>query len=83
MLIDQLLVQQRKKVAQLAKQGHQQQQLLQAEGWLLSQRSRAFIGSAPGLMLSFTAGCLFQMRHNSAVKLVRSAVGLRWIRQWL
>jgi len=83
MLIDQLLIKQRLKVAHLAEQGRQQQKLLRAENWLLGQRAKAFIGSAPGLMLSFTAGCLFQLRHNSAVKLLRSVAGFRWITKWL
>lgn len=82
MLIDQLLIEQRLKVADLAEQGRQQQKLLQAENWLLGQRAKSFIGSAPGLMLSFSAGCLFQMRHNSAVKLLRRVVGFRWVAQW-
>jgi hypothetical protein len=83
MLIDKLLVKQRQKVMQLAEEGRQRQKLLQAEQWLLQQRATAFIGSAPGLLLSFTAGCLFQLRHNSAVKTVRNMVGLRWLRLWL
>ena len=83
MLIDQLLIKQRLKVAHLAEQGRQQQKLLLAENWLLGQRAKAFIGSAPGLMLSFTAGCLFQLRHNSAVKTLRSVIGLRWLRSLL
>ena len=80
MLIDKLLRRQRLRVAELAEQGRQRQKLLQAESWLLQQRAKAFIGSAPGLMLSFTAGALFQLRHNSTVKTVRSVVGLRWVR---
>jgi hypothetical protein len=83
MLIDQLLIKQRLKVAELAEQGRQQQKLLLAENWLLGQRAKSFIGSAPGLMLSFSVGCLFQLRHNSAVKLLRSIVGFRWITKWL
>ena len=83
MLIDKLLRQRRLRVLQLAEQGRQRQKLLQAESGLLQQRATAFIGSAPGLMLSFTAGALFQLRHNSTVKTVRSLVGLRWLRLWL
>lgn len=80
MLIDRLLRQRRLKVQQLAAEGQRRQKLLLAEHWLLQQRSKAFIGSAPGLMLSFSAGVLFQLRHNSAVKTVRSVIGLRWLR---
>ena len=80
MLIDKLIRQRRLAVQQLAEQGRQRQKLLQAESWLLQQRAKAFIGSAPGLMLSFTAGVVFQLRHNSTVKTVRSLVGLRWLR---
>ncbi|MDP2715036.1 hypothetical protein [Rheinheimera sp.] len=80
MLIDKLLYQQRLQVAQLAEQGRQRQKLLQAETWLLRQRAGAFIGSAPGLMLSFSAGVVFQMRHNTTVKTLRTMVGLRWLR---
>lgn len=83
MLIDKLLHQRRQVVAQLAHEGHERQKLLRAETWLLQQRSKAFIGSAPGLTLSFSAGVLFQLRHNSAVKTLRSVVGLRWLRTLL
>lgn len=83
MLIDKLLHRQKLQVAQLAEQGRQRQKLLLAESWLLQQRGKAFIGSAPGLMLSFSAGVLFQLRHNSAVKTVRSVIGLRWLRSLL
>ena len=80
MLIDKLVCRQRQQVAQLAEQGQQQQQLLLAHSRLLRQRALNFIGSAPGLTLSFSAGVLFQLRHNSSVKTVRRLVGLRWIR---
>ena len=52
MLIDKLLQQQRLQVTQLAEQGRQRQKLLRSETWLLRQRTRAFISSTPGLMLS-------------------------------
>lgn len=80
MLVDRLLVKHRHNVEQLAEQGRQQQKLLEAQYWLLGQRARSFIGSAPGLVLSFTAGCLFQLRHQSTVKTVRRLVGFRWLR---
>lgn len=82
MLIDKLLRRQRLRVAELAEQGRQRQKLLLAEHWLLRQRALSFIGSAPGLTLSFSAGMLFQLRHNSSVKTVRRLVGLRWLRLW-
>ena len=81
MLIDPLLRQRRLAVKRLAAQGQQQQKVLLAERWLLQQRATAFIGSAPGLALSFSAGVLLQLRHNSAVKTVRSVVGLRWLKR--
>lgn len=80
MLIDKLLSRQRLRVAELAEQGRQRQKLLLAENWLLRQRAMSFIGSTPGLMLSFSAGMLFQMRHNTTVKTLRTMVGLRWLR---
>lgn len=82
MLIDKLVCRQRLRVAQLAQQGRQRQKLLQAERWLLLQRGKAFIGSAPGLILSFSAGALFQLRHHSGVKTVRSLAGFSWLRPW-
>ena len=83
MLIDKLLRHRRLEVERLAKEGHQRQKLLQAESWLLQQRAKTFIGSAPGQTLSFSAGVLFQLRHNSAVKTLRSVIGLRWLRSLL
>ena len=80
MLIDKLICRQRLQVDQLAKQGEQRQTLLMTQRRLLRQRALSFIGSAPGLTLSFSAGVLFQLRHNSSVKTVRRLVGLRWIR---
>lgn len=79
MLIDRLLIKPRHKVAILAELGHQQQKILLAEKWLLGQRAKSFIGTTPGVMLSFSAGCLFQLRHNSAVKMLRSVAGFRWL----
>lgn len=80
MLIDKLVCQQRQQVAQLAEQSAQQHTVLQAHRALLHQRALRFIGSTPGLMLSFSAGVLFQLRHNSTVKTLRSLVGLRWLK---
>lgn len=80
MLIDKLLRKRRLAVQRLASDAHTQQKVLQAERWLLQQRSAAFITSVPGLALSFSAGVLLQLRHNSAVKTLRSVIGLRWLK---
>lgn len=80
MLIKKLLQPQALQVARLSAQGQQRQQQMQAEQRLLKRRATAFIGTAPGLMLSFSAGCLFQLRHNDAVKTLRKLVGLSWLR---
>lgn len=83
MLIANLIKKQQQRVANNALLWQQQQKLLQAEKWLLKQRSLQFLGSTPGLMLSFAAGALMQMRHNSIVKTVRSTLGFSWLRQFL
>jgi hypothetical protein len=80
MLINKLLQQQKLQIRQLAEQGQQRQWQMYAEQQLLKQRCRAFIGSAPGLVLSFSAGCLFQIRHNNIVRTVRSLVGFNWLK---
>lgn len=79
MLIQQLLKKQQLKLTQLTAQSQLQQQVLLLRKQQLSQSALTFLGSTPGLMLSFSAGCLFQLRHNSAVKVMRSVVGFRWI----
>ena len=79
MLIKQLLKKQQLKLTQLTAQSQLQQQVLLLRKQQLSQSVLTFLGSTPGLMLSFSAGCLFQLRHNSAVKVMRSVVGFRWI----
>ena len=33
-------------------------------------------------VLSFSAGVLFQLRHHSSVKAVRSLIGWRWLTTW-
>lgn len=83
MLIDSLLRQRRLQVKRLASEGQERHKVLLAECWLLQQRATVFIGSAPGLMLSFSAGVLLQLRHNSAVKTLRSVIGLRWLKSLL
>ncbi|MDP5135212.1 hypothetical protein ORJ04_04515 [Rheinheimera baltica] len=82
MLIDKLLRRRRQRVQHFAEQGAQLQQTLQAQQWLLKQRASAFIVSAPGLLLSFSVGCLFQLRHNNAVKTLHRVVGLRRLTKW-
>lgn len=79
MLIQRLLTKQQQKLTELTIQSQLQQQLLLVRKQQLSEAALRFIGSTPGLMLSFCAGCLFQMRHNSAVKIMRSLIGFRWI----
>ncbi len=79
MLIQQLIKKQQVKLAVLKEQSQLQQQELQLRKQQLSQSALAFMGSTPGLLLSFSVGCLFQLRHNSLVKTLRSVVGFRWI----
>ncbi|GAA0663227.1 hypothetical protein [Rheinheimera tangshanensis] len=81
MLIQQLIKKQQVKLAVLTEQSQLQQQELLLRKQQLSQSALAFIGSTPGLLLSFSVGCLFQLRHNSLVKTLRSVVGFRWIAQ--
>ncbi len=81
MLIQQLIKKQQVKLAVLTEQSQLQQQELLLRKQQLSQSALAFIGSTPGLLLSFSVCCLFQMRHNSLVKTLRSVVGFRWIAQ--
>jgi hypothetical protein len=80
MLINHLLKKQQVKVAELEAESLQQQKLLQAEQWLLKQRATAFIGSTPGLVFSFSVGCVFQLRHHATTKLLRRVAGLQWLR---
>ncbi|WP_127024809.1 hypothetical protein [Rheinheimera mangrovi] len=83
MLIQQLLNKQQLKLNLLRQQSQQQQQVLLLRKQQWSQSALTFIGSTPGVMLSFSAGCLFQLRHNSAVKVLRSVVGFRWISRFI
>lgn len=78
MLIQRLLKKQQQELAQLTEQSQQQQRLLSAQQQQLIQTGRAFAGSTPGLITSFGLGCLFQMRHNSTVKLLWRMVDFRW-----
>jgi hypothetical protein len=79
MLIQTLLKKQQLKLMVLTEQGQLQHELLLTRKRQLAQSACAFMGSTPGLIASFSLGGLFQLRHNSAVKLVRSLFGLRWI----
>lgn len=81
MLIQQLIKRQQLRLELLLLQSQLQHQQLLQHKQQLSAHTLTLISSPPGLMLSFTAGCLFQLRHNSAVKALRTVVGFRWLRQ--
>ncbi len=83
MIIDLLISKHQLKLQQCAAEYQQQQQLKHAYLWLLGQRSKQFLGSAPGLTLSFGAGVLMQMRHTAAVRTVRRLAGFQWLRYLL
>ena len=83
MLIQQLIKKQQVQLVALTEQSQLQQQELLLRKQQLSQNALAFIGSTPGLLLSFSVGCLFQLRHNSVIKVMRSLVGFRWITKLL
>ncbi len=78
MLIATLLKTKQQQVKALAEQSREQQKLLGAYQFLLKQNTLHFLSSAPGLALSFSAGVLFQLRHHSHVKTLRSLI--RWRR---
>ncbi|GAB60582.1 hypothetical protein [Rheinheimera nanhaiensis] len=78
MLIATLLKTKQQQVKALAEQSSEQQKLLGAYQFLLKQNTLHFLSSAPGLALSFSAGVLFQLRHHSHVKTLRSLI--RWRR---
>ena len=83
MLIQQLIKKQQVQLTTLTAQSQLQQQELLLRKQQLSQSALTFIGSTPGLILSFSVGCLFQLRHNSVIKVMRSLVGFRWITKLL
>lgn len=83
MLIQKLVKKQQLQLATLVEQSQLQQRELQLSKQQLQERTQNFIGTPPGLMLSFTVGCLFQLRHSNTVKTLRSLVGFRWITKWL
>lgn len=80
MLIHYLVKKQQKRLNLLIEQSKLQQEMLLLRQQQLKEHSLAFITSAPGLILSFSIGCLFQLRHNKAIKTMRTLVGFRWIR---
>lgn len=80
MLIDLLIKKDKLKLQHCNEQFRQQQQLRHAYLWLAGQRCKQFLGSAPGLTLSFSAGMLMQLRHNATVKTMRSLGAMRWLR---
>lgn len=80
MIIDKLIKKQQLKLLQCTAAYQQHQQLRQAYLWLLAQRSKQFLGSAPGLTLSFGAGVLMQLRHTTAIRTVRRLAGFQWLR---
>lgn len=80
MLIKYLLSHQQQRVKQLDAQARIQHQLRLRHCARLRQRGADFSISPAGLTLSFIAGALFQLRHHSAVKQLRSVAGFSWIR---
>ncbi len=80
MLINLLIKKQQKQVEQCCTLHLQRQHLRLAYLSLLAGRSKQFLGSAPGLTLSFCAGVLLQFRHHTAVKTVRRLGALHWLR---
>ena len=76
MLIATLLKAKQQQVEALAEKSREQQKLLGAYQFLLTQNTLHFLTSAPGLALSFSAGVLFQLRHRSHIKTLRSLI--RW-----
>lgn len=76
MLIATLLKTKQHKVQTLAEKSRLQHKQLQAHQFLLKRSTMRFLASAPGLTLSFSAGVLFQLRHQSHIKTLRSL--LRW-----
>lgn len=78
MLIGRLLNARQQQVQTLAEKSQQQHKQLQANQFLLKQSTVRFLASVPGLTLSFSAGVLFQLRHHSHIKTLRSLI--RWRR---
>jgi len=76
MLIGRLLYARQQQVQTLAEKSRLQHKQLQAHQFLLKRSTMRFLASAPGLTLSFSAGVLFQLRHRSHIKTLRSLI--RW-----
>ncbi|WP_333609699.1 hypothetical protein [Arsukibacterium sp.] len=83
MIIDLLIKKQQLQLQQCTAEYQQHKAVRQAYLWLLGQRSKQFIGSVPGLALSFSVGMLMPLRHNATFKMVWRLGGLRWLRSWL
>lgn len=83
MLIDLLIKKDKLKLQQCNEQFQHHQQLRHAFLFLSGQRSKQFIGSAPGLTLSFGAGMLMQFRHNAVAKTLRGLGMIQWLRRLL
>ena len=80
MLIDLLTKKDRLKIQQCNKAFEKQQLLRHAYLWLAGQRTKQFLGSAPGLTLSFSAGMVMRFRHSTMVKTMRGVGALKWLR---
>ncbi|SNY54724.1 hypothetical protein SAMN06297280_2718 [Arsukibacterium tuosuense] len=81
MLIDLLIKKDKLKLQHCTEQFQHHQQLRHAFLFLSGQRCKQFLGSAPGLTLSFSAGMLMQLRHNAVVKTMRGLGALQWLRR--
>jgi hypothetical protein len=80
MLIQKLVKTPQLKLQLLLLHSQLKQQELMQEKQQFAEKAQAFIGSPTGLLLSFTAGCLFRLRHTTTVKVLRSLLGVRWLR---
>ncbi|MBV2129404.1 hypothetical protein [Arsukibacterium indicum] len=83
MLIDLLIKKDKRKLQQCAARFQKRQKLRHAYLWLAGQRTKQFLGSAPGLTLSFSAGMLMQFRRNAMVKTMRGIGAVQWLRRLL
>lgn len=81
MLIDLLTKKDKLKLQHCTEQFQHHQHLRHAFLFLAGQRAKQFLGSAPGLTLSFGAGMLMQSRHNPTVKTMRSLGAIKWLRR--
>ncbi|HAW92092.1 MULTISPECIES: hypothetical protein [unclassified Arsukibacterium] len=81
MLIDLLTKKDKLKIQQCNEAFAQHQQLRHAYLWLAGQRAKQFLGSAPGLTLSFSAGMLMRHRRSMMVKTLRGVGAIQWLRR--